>query len=100
MTQYEWRDAAVVAAHGSYDMQSVKPLAEALNTAARNHRKVILDASGISFADSALLNLLILTHQSTTLRVAAPARQLRRLLELTGMDAVLDVRPTVEDAAA
>jgi anti-anti-sigma factor len=100
VVQYEWRGAWVVTAHGSFDMQSIKPLTDALDTAARKHPKVVLDASGITFADSALLNLLILTHRTAALRVAAPPPQLRRLLELTGTDTLLQVRATVEDAAA
>lgn len=96
--QYERRGAWVVAAHGSYDMHSITPLAAALDDAARKRAKVVLDASGIVFADSALLNLLMRTHRAGTLRVAAPRRQLRRLFELTGLDDVLQVRETVDDA--
>ncbi|MFE7647368.1 STAS domain-containing protein [Streptomyces phaeoluteigriseus] len=92
--------AWVVAARGAYDMDSIEPLADALATAARRHRKVVLDASGITFADSTLVNLLILTHQSTDLRVAAPAHQLQRILQLTGLDTVLKIGMTVEDAVA
>ncbi|MFD7701746.1 STAS domain-containing protein [Streptomyces caelestis] len=99
VVQYEWCGAWVVGARGSYDASSVKPLAEALDTAAEKYPRVVLDASGVTFADSALLNLLILTHQATDLRVAAPTRQLRRLLELTGVDTVLKTRETVEEAA-
>ncbi|MGW5199179.1 STAS domain-containing protein [Streptomyces spiralis] len=97
--QYEWRGAWVVAAHGSYDMHSIPPLADALAAAARKHPKVVLDASGVVFADSSFLNLLILTHQAGTLRVAAPPQQLRRLFAITGVDTVLEIRETVEDAA-
>ncbi|MFF8592537.1 STAS domain-containing protein [Streptomyces sp. NPDC015220] len=97
--QYEWRGAWVVVAHGSYDLHSITPLADALETAARKHPKVVLDASGVAFADSALLNLLILVHRSVTLRVAAPPQQLRQLLEITGVDTVLETRETVDDAA-
>ncbi|MEU7721322.1 STAS domain-containing protein [Streptomyces tibetensis] len=97
--QYEWRGAWVVIARGSYDMDSITPLADALPVAARKHPKVILDASGITFADSALLNLLILTHQAGTLRVVAPSAQLRRLCEITGIDALLEIRDSVDDAA-
>ncbi|AQS72428.1 STAS domain-containing protein [Streptomyces pactum] len=100
VAQYEGRGVRVVVARGSYDMHSITSLADALDTATREHRKVVLDASGITFADSTLLNLLILTHQATDLRVAAPTQQLRRVLELTGVDAVLTVRATVEEAAA
>ncbi|MFF0647338.1 hypothetical protein ACFYVV_27475 [Streptomyces tendae] len=44
---------------------------------------MVLDASGITFADSSLLNPLIPTHWTVDLRVAAPTRQLCRLLEIT-----------------
>ncbi|MEU6669691.1 STAS domain-containing protein [Streptomyces sp. NPDC046727] len=98
--QYEWRGAWVVAAHGSYDMHSIQPLADALNAAARKHPKVILDASGVDFADSTFLKLLILTHQTGTLRVAAPPEQLQRLFAITGADTVLEIRETVYAAAA
>ncbi|HZF91468.1 STAS domain-containing protein [Streptomyces sp.] len=97
--QYEWRGAWVVAAHGSYDIHSITPLADALGAAVRKHPKVVLDASAITFADSTLLNLLILTHQTGALRVAAPSRQLQRLCAITGVDTVLVIRETVDEAA-
>jgi anti-anti-sigma factor len=100
VAQYERGGAWVVAARGCYDMQSIEPLADALDAAARKHPKVVLDASGVAFADSSFLNLLILTHQTGTLRVAAPPWQLQRLLEITGADTVLEIRETVEEAAA
>ncbi len=60
---------------------------------------MVLDASGVDFGDSALLNLLILTHQAGNLRVAAPPQQLQRLFEMTGVDTVLEIRETVDAAA-
>ncbi|WP_338118896.1 STAS domain-containing protein [Streptomyces tendae] len=71
-----------------------------MDRAAAEHSKVVLDASGFTFADSRLLNPLIPTHRTVDLRVAAPTRQLCRLLEITGVDALLTVRSTVEEAAA
>ncbi|MFJ8595833.1 STAS domain-containing protein [Streptomyces sp. NPDC093598] len=100
VSQYEWRGAWVVTARGSYDMDTITPLADALETAAKKFPKVVLDASGITFADSTLLNLLILTHQAGTLRVVAPSPQLRRLCEITGVDSILEIRDTVDAAAA
>ncbi|MFF9120104.1 STAS domain-containing protein [Streptomyces massasporeus] len=97
--QYEWLGSWVVVARGSYDMDSIAPLSEALGVAIRKCPKVILDASGITFADSTLLNLLILTHQSGTLRVVAPSPQLQRLCEITGVDGVLETRTSVDEAA-
>ncbi|CAM5265358.1 STAS domain-containing protein OS=Streptomyces tendae OX=1932 GN=F3L20_18925 PE=4 SV=1 [Streptomyces tendae] len=98
--QYAWRGAWVVAARGACDMCSVGSLSDALGVAAAAHPKVVLDASGITFADSSLLNLLILTRRAVDLRVAAPPQQMRRLLEITGVDEILDVRTTVDEAAA
>ncbi|MGW6545614.1 STAS domain-containing protein [Streptomyces massasporeus] len=97
--QYEWLGAWVVVARGSYDMDSIAPLSDALGVAVRKHPKVVLDASGITFADSTLLNLLILTHQTGTLRVVAPSPQLQRLCEITGVDSILQTRTSVDDAA-
>nr|WP_086740597.1 STAS domain-containing protein [Streptomyces glaucescens] len=99
VTQYPWHGAWVVAAHGAYDLHSIRPLANALRTAVDAHPKVVLDASGITFEDSTLLNLLILTHQTGNLRVAAPSHQLQRLCEITAVDTVLETRQTVDDAA-
>ncbi|MGW5433637.1 STAS domain-containing protein [Streptomyces sp. NPDC004059] len=98
--QYKQRGAWVVVAHGAYDMDSITPLANALAAAAAEYPKVVLDTSGVSFADSTFLNLLIHTHEKTTLRVVAPTPQLQRILQLTGTDALLEVRATVEDAVA
>ncbi|MEV5761530.1 STAS domain-containing protein [Streptomyces tendae] len=100
VVRYVCGGAQVVGARGSFDLSSIAPLTEALDRAAAEHSKVVLDASGITFADSSLLNLLILTHRTVDLRVAAPTRQLCRLLEITGVDGLLTVRPTVEEAAA
>ncbi|MFD5522229.1 STAS domain-containing protein [Streptomyces sp. NPDC127066] len=99
VVQYECHGCRVLIASGSYDMTSIKPLADALDTAAREHPKVVLEASGITFASSVFLNLLVLTRQATDLRVAAPTRQVQRLLEITGIDTLLKVRATVEEAA-
>ncbi|MFD5231244.1 STAS domain-containing protein [Streptomyces qaidamensis] len=98
-SQYERHGAWVVVARGAYDMDSITPLADALDAAVRKYPKVILDASGITFADSTLLNLLILTHQAGALRVVAPPPQLQRLCEITGVDSILETRSSVEDAA-
>ncbi|MFD8309072.1 STAS domain-containing protein [Streptomyces sp. NPDC059690] len=98
VVQYERGGAWVVVAHGAYDLHSIGQLADALETAAAKHARVVLDASGVAFADSSFLNLLLSTHRMTDLRVAGPTPQLRRVLEMTGADTVLDIRATVDDA--
>lgn len=95
---YESPGACVIAASGEFDLHTVPPLSEALAEAARSHGRVVLDASGITFGDSSLLNLLLHVHRNTDLRIAAPKQQLRNLFVITGADTVLDVRDTVESA--
>jgi anti-anti-sigma factor len=100
VVQYELGGAWVVVAHGNYDMDSIGPLADALRTAAQKHSRVVLDASGVTFADSMFLNLLLHIHPMTSLRVAAPTPQLKRVFEITGADTVLDIRASVADATS
>jgi anti-anti-sigma factor len=100
VVQYERAGAWVVVAHGDYDANSIAAMAEALETAAKKHSRVVLDAAALTFADSTFLNLLLRIHQTTALCVASPAPQLRRILEITGADTVLDVRTTVAEAVA
>ncbi|MFI9152343.1 STAS domain-containing protein [Streptomyces sp. NPDC053367] len=97
--QYERHGVCVIAPHGAYDMDSVGPLADALHSAAVTYRKVVLDASEVTFADSSFLNLLIAAHRSVALRVAAPSPRVERLLEITGVDGLLEIRGTVDEAA-
>ncbi|WP_328475841.1 STAS domain-containing protein [Streptomyces sp. NBC_00377] len=96
--QYEREAAWVVVAHGDYDTTSIAPLEEALDTTAPKHSRVVIDASGVSFADSTSLNLLLRIHHLTSLRVAGPPRHLRRLFGITGADTVLDTRENIQNA--
>ncbi|MFH8336338.1 STAS domain-containing protein [Streptomyces sp. AM6-12] len=98
--QYSRHGAWVIEAHGAYDLQSIQPLADALDAAAKKYPKVVLDASHVTFADSTFLNLLILTHQAATLRLVAPSAPVRRLCAITAVDTVLEIRDTVDDATA
>ncbi|WP_255955882.1 STAS domain-containing protein [Streptomyces odontomachi] len=98
--QYAAGPAWVVEARGDMDLHGIEPLATALTHAAETHSLVVLDASGVSFGDSAFLNLLLRVQQSTTLRLAALPAQLRRMLQISGADAVLNIHPTVADATA
>ncbi|MEU2624985.1 STAS domain-containing protein [Streptomyces sp. NPDC007157] len=96
--QREEGDAWVVSVVGAFDLNSAPVLEAALETGAVTHARVVVDAVGLTFADSTVLNLLLRFSRMTVLRVARPASALARVLELTGADTVLDVRPTLEDA--
>ncbi|MFF4113571.1 STAS domain-containing protein [Streptomyces sp. NPDC001714] len=98
LTQHEQQGAWVVAVHGAFDANSTSLLAAALQDAATTHATVVVDAAELTFADSTVLNVLLNFHHGHRLRLARPAHQLQRVLELTGADTVLDIRPTVQDA--
>ncbi|MFJ4776651.1 STAS domain-containing protein [Streptomyces sp. NPDC088762] len=88
----------VVVARGELDQDTLVSLEEALTAAADRHELVVLDATSITFGDSSFLNLLLRLHRHTTLRIAAPGEQLRRLFALTGADTVLSLHASVQDA--
>jgi len=98
VVQYERAGVWIVVAHGAYDPHSIAPMQDALETAAKKHPRVVVDVAGLEFADSSFLNLLLRTHRATSLCLVSPAPQLRRVLEITGADEVLEIRATVEDA--
>ncbi|MBK3629684.1 STAS domain-containing protein [Streptomyces sp. MBT49] len=96
--QYERDGTAVVIAHGDFDADTLAPLLEALEAAADKYSRVVIDVSGVVFADSTFLNLLLRVCHQTSLRVAGPTAQLRRVLQITGTDTVLDIRESITDA--
>ncbi|WP_079134047.1 STAS domain-containing protein [Streptomyces sp. EN23] len=89
---------AVIAPRGEFDLDSLPPLQARIDTVLADHAGVIIDASGITFADSMFIRLLLTTHQRTDLRIAAPSETIERLLAVVGADAFLRVYPTVEQA--
>lgn len=89
--------AQVVAAHGDIDIETLGPLRQALEAAA-DSPVVVLDASGITFADSSFLSVLLTVRQRTDLRVAGAPPQVKRLLELTGADRIIALYPSVAQA--
>lgn len=89
-----------MAACGAFDLNSVPLLVEALQEAAVTHTTVVVDAAGFTFADSTVLSALLAFQRCHELRLARPAHAFQRMLELTGVDQVFDIRPTVEDAVA
>ncbi|MEU6309402.1 STAS domain-containing protein [Streptomyces sp. NPDC047014] len=92
----------VVALAGEVDLISVPRLADALNEALAAlplPRILVVDCSGLEFCDCAGLNELLRVRRAagaagTAFRLAAPNRQVARLLELTGTEAAFDVLPS------
>ncbi|MFI7345958.1 STAS domain-containing protein [Streptomyces sp. NPDC049936] len=64
------------------------------------HVHLVWDLEGVSFMDSTGLGVLVYTMRSVearegSVRLAGPDGQVRRLLELTGLDAVVECHPYV-----
>lgn len=85
---------SLVTASGESDHDVVAELGRALDRALEHHPHVVLDLAGITFADSALLNALLLARQTAVGRqgdvrlATTPSTCVRRLLELTGTSAL------------
>jgi anti-sigma B factor antagonist len=70
-----------------------------------NSGKVVLDLSGVSSIDSAGIGELVLLHtwaqaKNADLKCASPSPLVRDLLDLTNMDSVLEIHPSLSEALA
>ncbi|MFF4392229.1 STAS domain-containing protein [Streptomyces sp. NPDC001552] len=93
--------ALVLVLAGEFDSGTAAPFRRALAEAqAAPAVRTIIDVSGVAYADSGLLRLLVQAHQRLPLfTVAGPLPpQLRRLLEISGAAGVLRIAPDVEAA--
>jgi len=96
-------DAYVITVGGEVDMDNVAPLSQALQPKTlTGGGAVVLDLSGIRFADSTTVNVILRAHTdlATRLRLAALSDNIERLLELVGVREMLPVYDTVDDALA
>ncbi|MET7584565.1 STAS domain-containing protein [Streptomyces microflavus] len=103
MTTHEPRRAStgklpVIAPVGEFDIDNLAPLEAEIETVIATHPGLVLDASGIRFADSMFLRLVLATHQRTDLRIAAPSPAVARLFGVVGADTFLHIHPTVDAA--
>ncbi|MET7505609.1 STAS domain-containing protein [Streptomyces microflavus] len=88
----------VIAPQGEFDYGTVPQLQEQIDTAVNEHGGLILDAGGITFIDSTVLTLILATHQRTHLRLANLNPRLTQVFGVYGIDNILNIYPTVDDA--
>jgi anti-sigma B factor antagonist len=99
-------ERAVVHVAGEVDLGTAAALGEHALDAVRDvSPHVVLDVSGVSFMDSTGLKVLLTISRRAELAggsftVAGATRAVRRILSLTGLDQVLRLHDTVEDALA
>lgn len=96
--------ATVVQVVGDLDFTSIDKLRAALLPLVAKG-KVVLDAAGVTFCDSAGLHAILQAHRDarahrTTFRIAAPSDPLTRVIELAGALPLLAVFPDTRAALA
>jgi anti-anti-sigma factor len=90
---------ALVILAGEVDLSSVGQVYEELSGLARQGVcHVSLNVAEVTYIDSTGLSLLVTEHKRMDsmggeLIVFSPSRQMRRLLEITGLDGYLNIRP-------
>ncbi|MFF2861024.1 STAS domain-containing protein [Streptomyces rubiginosohelvolus] len=101
-------DAAVLQLRGELDVESVVQLDEAAHTALSAQpppHLVVVDCAFLSFCDSSGIGGFVrlyqrLAAQQGQLRLAAPPAAVARVFSLTGLDGVIAVHTSTEDALA
>ncbi|MFJ4923782.1 STAS domain-containing protein [Streptomyces sp. NPDC088725] len=96
-------DAFVLAVSGDLDLENTGPLTTAVTEAGESARgPVVLDLSGVTFADSTTVNVLLQAYRALggRLRLAAPSAFVKRLFDVIGLWEALPVHDSVESALA
>jgi anti-sigma B factor antagonist len=101
-------DVYVVRVSGEVDMSHEDELRGELRTAvAAEPKGIVVDLTECEFIDSSGIRALLLSREaqhpeegSERLAVAASSEQILRILGVMGLDRVIPIRPTVEEAAS
>jgi anti-sigma B factor antagonist len=93
---------------GEVDMSHEEELQDELGRAVEAEAKgIVVDLTACEFIDSSAIRALLLSreqqnpdHDDETFAVAASSDQIIRILSVMGLDQVLPIKPTVQEAAA
>ncbi|WP_413966251.1 STAS domain-containing protein [Actinacidiphila polyblastidii] len=82
-------EPSVITVAGDADLDGVVPLRQAVEAALAHHPHLVLDLTGVGFADSTFLTSLLLARNSAleqegSVRLLGVSTQVGRLLDLTG----------------
>ncbi|HEX3370514.1 MAG TPA: STAS domain-containing protein [Candidatus Cybelea sp.] len=87
-----------------WDISTAGKLREAL-ASARREPSVVIDMSNVTYIDSSCLSILMALYQERVIKkhfsaahLAAPPYTVRRIFEITGLDALWPVHEHIEDA--
>jgi anti-sigma B factor antagonist len=99
-------NAAVIYLRGEADLHTAPILRDALDQAVETGGgTIVVDLTGVTFVDSMMLGVLLgasrkLRPRGNELRIVADDPDVRRIFELTLLDRVLQLYPSVADAVA
>ena len=99
-------DLAIVSVGGEVDLDTAGQLGDhALDAVREVSPHVVLDLADVTFMDSTGLKVLLSIQRRADLAggsfaVAGPARPVRKILTLTGLDQTFAIHDTVEEAIA
>jgi anti-sigma B factor antagonist len=101
----EHGSALVLSLAGELDLYNAPALREALHGAvARSPERLVVDLAGVTFIDSTALGALVEARSKLrdgdAFALAAPGLEVRRALEISGLDRHFAVHETLETAIA
>ncbi|MFF8883913.1 STAS domain-containing protein [Streptomyces flaveolus] len=93
----------VVSLTGEIDHNTAHQMRQALDITGTHRPRIVADLHQVTFMDSSALNALIAAHQAVTeaggwLRLAAPTAPVQRVLQLVGVDQLIECHPTLRQA--
>jgi len=97
-------DHALVTASGEIDAATADTVADAVSAAlADGHKRVLLDFAQVTFIDSTGLGVLVKSHRAAeaagaTFAVVHPTPQTRKLIGVLGLDQLLHLYDSHEEA--
>ncbi|MGO9489739.1 MAG: STAS domain-containing protein [Solirubrobacteraceae bacterium] len=96
-------DTSVLGVEGDLDLASAPSLKWALeDLQSAGSRHVVVDLSRVSFIDSTALGVLVGAQRAldpgVRLAIACSEENVLRIFELTGLDGMFEIVPTLEDA--
>ncbi|MFF3017342.1 STAS domain-containing protein [Streptomyces sp. NPDC057939] len=95
--RYEADGVCVVVCTGEFDLDTAGTLTGACEREG-DAKLLVLDVTGVTFADSSFLNVLIRLRNTRAVELAGPLpTQLRRLLEMTGAVHLFEFRDAPGD---
>ncbi len=96
-------DAAVATPVGEFDLAWAEVLREELLAAVKTDPRLVVDLSQTTFMDSTAIGALVSVHRVAMdcggwLRLVAPLPNVLKVLQVTGLDAVLAISDSIGEA--